>query len=665
MSDIRDVVSSITTKPFGVFDKKYKEYYDRIPKEFTSIRKDCGVFAETVRNAFETKDIVKHVNSCLYGRDDVSGYEVDFMFFVRFVHKIRVIVNNVQVILFHTKNTRNYPLLILQSAGQNFLDKFTNEFPVKIGFSGNITKALINKKDFGEDDALAFADCMLKKANKDKDFRYFKENPDAPVNSSKGVELINDVLEMMVDIFTADDIKENEITSGISNQIEDGLLILNDVENSTIADNTCREELGLVKFESNAKYIGKKAFFNCINLKYVNLPQAESIDEEAFFNCCSLEKINIPKLSQIKKGAFWKCTKLDGEYEFNNIESVARGAFAETAIKKLKLCGSTVTFELGALMSMRCLEVLEINAPKIVYNNMLADCGALESITIHGDVDQLVCYDSLPELKSLKVNGKIGKLDGFSSCEKLESLDINFDEKNLFIGASEASFSKSSKLSGENIPDSYFISCPRAFHDKLVENRANAITKSIQQARDLDDLQIQIDNLRKVLRGICKDDYIKKLLNDPLCFESKYLLKNSRFVSCIAKIITHIFDRLKKSKEIYESKEYNELIVKVDRNISSLKKDKTFFKDIRNRSIIKKTYKVVTDFLIEKSKKKKESEFVKYLRDSVKLFGKDDIVQAKVSLDTALNIAKIKSKDYKRILVEKLQQLLKIYSTKK
>ena len=89
-----------------------------------------------------------------------------------------------------------------------------------------------------------------------------------------------------------------------------------------------------ISFHSNIKTvnfpvctsIGSSAFYKCILLSDVNLPNVEYVDDNAFFNCTSLSRINIPLCKYIGSTAFQNCSSLS-EISLPNVEYIDYGAF--------------------------------------------------------------------------------------------------------------------------------------------------------------------------------------------------------------------------------------------------------------------------------------------------------------------------------------------------
>ena len=121
-----------------------------------------------------------------------------------------------------------------------------------------------------------------------------------------------------------------------------GLPVLGIHSNALKGVETC----GNIIIEEGIKYIGDKAFKDCVNLNYISLPNSlEEIGEQSFSNCVNLKEIIIPenvvsikdkafsgcihlvkavifskKEAKISKNIFSSCETLSDVYNYNNFE---------------------------------------------------------------------------------------------------------------------------------------------------------------------------------------------------------------------------------------------------------------------------------------------------------------------------------------------------------
>ncbi|KAL7714052.1 hypothetical protein QTN25_008328 [Entamoeba marina] len=93
--------------------------------------------------------------------------------------------------------------------------------------------------------------------------------------------------------------------------------MLRTIETLTLNDNYCfgcdaSTTLTLIVLPFTIKKLGSKCFYNCSNLKFVQLPDSlEEIGEQCFRYCSEIETIKLPPLVKtLSKGCFSQCSKL-------------------------------------------------------------------------------------------------------------------------------------------------------------------------------------------------------------------------------------------------------------------------------------------------------------------------------------------------------------------
>lgn len=109
-----------------------------------------------------------------------------------------------------------------------------------------------------------------------------------------------------------------------------------------------RETLEEVYFPSSVEYLGCDTFWNCKNLKKVQLNEGlEEIDADAFTGCSKLEEIAMPStLKIIRVSAFWNCENLKSVELNEGLESIGDFAFSKCSSLQELTIPSTVK-ELG------------------------------------------------------------------------------------------------------------------------------------------------------------------------------------------------------------------------------------------------------------------------------------------------------------------------------
>jgi len=89
--------------------------------------------------------------------------------------------------------------------------------------------------------------------------------------------------------------------------------------------------------DSKLKTIGTEAFFDCRNLKNINLPSGlKTIKTDAFFDCRSLKAIDLPSsLLSIGKDAFYGCSKLHTVVIPKKVNSLGACIFESSGVRKI------------------------------------------------------------------------------------------------------------------------------------------------------------------------------------------------------------------------------------------------------------------------------------------------------------------------------------------
>ena len=104
----------------------------------------------------------------------------------------------------------------------------------------------------------------------------------------------------------------------------------------------------------NATSIGEKAFYSCAALTSINLPNVTSIGEYAFGNCTALTSINLPKVTSIENYVFENCSSLIS-VDLPNATSIGNSAF-ESCYSLTKLIIRT-TSQVCALSSTTAFSI--------------------------------------------------------------------------------------------------------------------------------------------------------------------------------------------------------------------------------------------------------------------------------------------------------------------
>lgn len=98
---------------------------------------------------------------------------------------------------------------------------------------------------------------------------------------------------------------------------------------------------GTITAYSNSELteIREKAFYGCIKMTSVDLPNVTILGADAFHTCKWLETINIPKLTAIPYQCFYYCFSLPDVLVFSACKNVAGYAISYAETKKLDILG--------------------------------------------------------------------------------------------------------------------------------------------------------------------------------------------------------------------------------------------------------------------------------------------------------------------------------------
>lgn len=169
---------------------------------------------------------------------------------------------------------------------------------------------------------------------------------------------------------------------------------------------------------STVEEIGSCAFRECSRLSAISLPDKTiKIGEEAFYNCTRLEKISLGNVQHIGQNAFYGCKKLkeltvspnnsvytvqngvlfsgngkkllacpqakSGAYQVpDGVETIARGAFAESALTRVSIPAGVIYIGLKAFYGCEQLTTVVLTERTRVGYKSFSNCPKLKRLTI-------------------------------------------------------------------------------------------------------------------------------------------------------------------------------------------------------------------------------------------------------------------------------------------
>ena len=206
--------------------------------------------------------------------------------------------------------------------------------------------------------------------------------------------------------------------------------------------------------------VGAYSFKDCSNLSSVCLKGATEIRFKAFFNCTELEYVDIPTVSTLmsydrdSEGVFFNCNKLTS-INCLNIENLDLGTFN------------------------RCKSLISIDLPKLqkINSYVFQGCNSLSSINIP-NVTRLetFCFMGCQSLTSLEIP-KVNFIGGFSNCHSLSILDFSEKTDDTIPTLNNANF-----IRNEINPDFRIIIPERLYDNWISANQWNIISSHIEKA---------------------------------------------------------------------------------------------------------------------------------------------------------------------------------------
>lgn len=121
-------------------------------------------------------------------------------------------------------------------------------------------------------------------------------------------------------------------------------------------------DLSFVQLSPFIKEIPSSAFAKCVNLKYINLDNIETIGPYALEFCQKLEEVNLQNIKTLQLFAFANCYMIKN-IELPNLESISENAFCDCHNLESVILSDKVS-ELKDQTFMRCKKLAKIILPK-------------------------------------------------------------------------------------------------------------------------------------------------------------------------------------------------------------------------------------------------------------------------------------------------------------
>ena len=180
--------------------------------------------------------------------------------------------------------------------------------------------------------------------------------------------------------------------------------------------------------------IGDYAFYNCINLESVTIPNSvTSIGDYAFLNCINLESITIPNsVTSIGHDAFYGCDKLASVTIPNNVTSIGSKAFGDCGkLESVTIPNSVTSIEKSAFANCKNLEkVTSMLAKPFAISDETFDSDTYSKATLYvpkGSVAQYKATDGWKNFKNIVEEDSITAINDVEADNTLNTANAIYD----------------------------------------------------------------------------------------------------------------------------------------------------------------------------------------------------------------------------------------------
>lgn len=179
-------------------------------------------------------------------------------------------------------------------------------------------------------------------------------------------------------------------------------------------------------------YIAEDAFYQCTNIKSVEIPESVVEIGQWAFAETGLQKVIIPaSVRKIGDAAFCRCKNLEEVRLFNGVKEIGEGAFSETAIKDIVLPNSLT----------------------IVGDSTFSKCTKLVSATLSSNLTEIADYmfNGCTSFGSLNIPLSVTVMGDFAFSQTVFE-NVNLAETNI-IQIGGGTFSECSNLKNVTLPN--------------------------------------------------------------------------------------------------------------------------------------------------------------------------------------------------------------------
>ena len=164
-------------------------------------------------------------------------------------------------------------------------------------------------------------------------------------------------------------------------------------------NNTVIESFNELRQFKRVKALGSLAFSGCSQLESIDLSNVEIFNSDSFNgsfkDCASLTNIgSLSKVKSLDNQGFYGCTSLENIGTLDNLETIGRYCFRNTAIKsviapKLQDAANPSDSVHGYFADCAQLETVYIPMMKVIYSTMFDNCSNLKEIVFSNELTEI------------------------------------------------------------------------------------------------------------------------------------------------------------------------------------------------------------------------------------------------------------------------------------
>ena len=184
-----------------------------------------------------------------------------------------------------------------------------------------------------------------------------------------------------------------------------------------ILSNLYNQEMGIISFDAILRTIGNMAFYSCIDLTSISIPECvSSIGNSAFYGCSRISSLTLPdSITEIGDEAFKSCENLTTISLPNGIVSIGSAAFSY------------------------CRNLSEITIPEritTIKRQTFSYCQALTNIAIPNSVTTIgeSAFSYCSALTKIVIGDKVSKIEDFAFCNCTALSKVNLPDNVTSIG---------------------------------------------------------------------------------------------------------------------------------------------------------------------------------------------------------------------------------------